>query len=44
MRHLAAYLLLVVGGNASPSVADIKALLGTSGIEANDERLVLLIM
>jgi large subunit ribosomal protein LP2 len=28
MRHLAAYLLLVVGGNATPSAEDVKALLG----------------
>ena len=28
MRHLAAYLLLVVGGNATPSADDIKTLLG----------------
>ena len=38
MRHLAAYLLLVVGGNSSPTVDDIKTLLGTAGIETNDER------
>ncbi|KAK6541016.1 60S acidic ribosomal protein P2 [Orbilia ellipsospora] len=39
MKHLAAYLLLQTGGNASPSADDIKTLLGTVGIEAEDERL-----
>jgi large subunit ribosomal protein LP2 len=39
MKHLAAYLLLVAGGNASPSAEDIKTLLGTVGAEVNDERL-----
>ncbi|KAK1227194.1 60S acidic ribosomal protein P2 [Marasmius sp. AFHP31] len=39
MKHIAAYLLLQTGGNESPSAADIKKLLGTVGIEADDERL-----
>ena len=39
MRYLAAYLLLQIGGNASPSADDIKKLIGTVGIEADDERL-----
>lgn len=39
MKHLAAYLLLGLGGNASPSAADIKGLLESVGIEADDERL-----
>ena len=39
MRHLAAYLLLQIGGNASPTSSDIKKVLGTVGIEADDERL-----
>ncbi|KAJ2981492.1 hypothetical protein NUW54_g10867 [Trametes sanguinea] len=30
MRHLAAYLLLQIGGNASPSAADIKKVLGAT--------------
>ncbi|KAL1411131.1 60S acidic ribosomal protein P2 [Vanrija albida] len=38
-KHLAAYLLLQTGGNASPSAADVKALLETVGIEADAERL-----
>lgn len=39
MRHLAAYLLLVAGGNASPSAADVTALLGQAGIEVDEARL-----
>jgi len=39
MKHLAAYLLLGLGGNASPSAKDVKAVLSAVGIEADDERL-----
>ncbi|PSN63075.1 ribosomal protein 60S [Corynespora cassiicola Philippines] len=39
MKHLAAYLLLGLGGNTSPSAADIKSVLESVGIEADDERL-----
>ena len=39
MKHLAAYLLLGLGGNASPSAADVKKVLSCVGIEADDERL-----
>ncbi|KAK4460790.1 60s acidic ribosomal protein-domain-containing protein [Cladorrhinum samala] len=39
MKHLAAYLLLQLGGNASPSAEDIKAVLESVGIEAEEERL-----
>ncbi|OBZ73769.1 60S acidic ribosomal protein P2 [Grifola frondosa] len=43
MRHIAAYLLLQIGGKASPSAADVKSVLGAVGIEADDERLEKLI-
>ena len=43
MRHIAAYLLLQIGGNASPSSDDIKKVLAAVGIEADDERLEKLI-
>ncbi|KAH9212396.1 60s acidic ribosomal protein-domain-containing protein [Leptodontidium sp. 2 PMI_412] len=43
MKHLAAYLLLTIGGNTSPSASDIKAVLESVGIEADDERLSTLI-
>lgn len=39
MRYVAAYLLAVLGGNANPSAKDIKTILGSVGIEADDERL-----
>ncbi|CCU81296.1 60S acidic ribosomal protein P2 [Blumeria hordei DH14] len=43
MKHLAAYLLLTLGGNSSPSESDIKNVLGSIGIEADGERLTKLI-
>ncbi|KAJ8017314.1 hypothetical protein DPEC_G00016590 [Dallia pectoralis] len=39
MRYVAAYLLAVLGGNTRPSAKDIKAILGSVGIEADDQRL-----
>ncbi|KAE9401049.1 ribosomal protein 60S [Gymnopus androsaceus JB14] len=39
MRYLAAYLLLQIGGNTSPSAKDIKKVLSAVGIESHDERL-----
>ncbi|KAF9461200.1 60s acidic ribosomal protein-domain-containing protein [Collybia nuda] len=43
MRHVAAYLLLQIGGNADPSAADVKKLLSTVGVEADETRLETLI-
>lgn len=43
MRHIAAYLLLQAGGNENPTATDIKNVLGAVGIEADDERLELLL-
>jgi hypothetical protein len=39
MKHLAAYLLLGLGGNTSPSAEDVKAVLESVGVEADSERL-----
>lgn len=39
MKHVAAYLLLGLAGNTSPSAADIKKVLDSVGIEADDARL-----
>lgn len=39
MKHLAAYLLLSLGGNTAPSAKDIKKVLESVGIEADSERL-----
>ncbi|KAK5988907.1 60S acidic ribosomal protein P2 [Cladobotryum mycophilum] len=43
MKHLAAYLLLGLGGNTSPSAEDIKGVLSAVGIEADDDRLAKLL-
>ncbi|CAI4217118.1 unnamed protein product [Parascedosporium putredinis] len=42
MKHLAAYLLLSLGGNSSPSAKDIGKVLSSVGIEADDDRVELL--
>ncbi|KAF2146882.1 uncharacterized protein K452DRAFT_283082 [Aplosporella prunicola CBS 121167] len=39
MKNLAAYLLLQLGGNATPSAADIKSLFESVGVEADSDRL-----
>ncbi|KAA6409698.1 MAG: 60S acidic ribosomal P2 [Lasallia pustulata] len=39
MKHLAAYLLLGLGGNTDPSAEDIKGVLSSVGIDADEERL-----
>ncbi len=42
MRHIAAYLLVVLGGNATPSSEDVKAVITAAGGEADDAALELL--
>ncbi|XP_064461287.1 large ribosomal subunit protein P2-like [Ornithodoros turicata] len=39
MRYVAAYLLAALGGNKDPSAADVEKILGSVGIEADNERL-----
>ena len=39
MRHVAAYLLAALGGNENPSAKDIKAILSSVGVEADDASL-----
>ncbi|XP_020332324.1 60S acidic ribosomal protein P2 [Oncorhynchus kisutch] len=39
MRYVAAYLLAALGGNTNPSSQNIKDILGSVGIEADDQRL-----
>ncbi|AMD21265.1 HEL015Wp [Eremothecium sinecaudum] len=39
MKYLAAYLLLLQGGNESPSAADIKELIESVGIEAEESQI-----
>lgn len=43
MKHLAAYLLLALAGNESPSAADVQGVLSSVGIDADSERLEKLI-
>lgn len=43
MKHLAAYLLIALAGNATPSAADVKGVLSSVGIDADEERLQKLI-
>lgn len=39
MRYVAAYLLAALGGKGSPSSGDIKKILESVGIEADDVRM-----
>ena len=39
MKHLATYLLLVLGGNASPTKDDVVKAMSAVGLEADDARL-----
>lgn len=39
MKHLAAYMLLTLGGNTSPSADDVKEVLSAVGVEADEDRL-----
>ncbi|BGP55121.1 hypothetical protein JCM8202_001958 [Rhodotorula sphaerocarpa] len=43
MKYVAAYLLAVSGGNASPKAEDIKTILGAADISVDEERLSKLI-
>ncbi|KAE8414994.1 60s acidic ribosomal protein-domain-containing protein [Aspergillus pseudocaelatus] len=43
MKHLAAYLLLALAGNTTPSAEDIKSVLSSVGIDSDEERLQKLI-
>jgi large subunit ribosomal protein LP2 len=39
MRYLAAYLLLQIAGNESPTAKDIRKVISSVGIECDDDRL-----
>jgi len=43
MRYVAAYLLAQLGGNDAPSADNIKAILSSVGIDADEEKLSLVI-
>ncbi|XP_047076205.1 60S acidic ribosomal protein P2-2-like [Lolium rigidum] len=42
MRFVAAYLLATLGGNASPTKADVRAILGSVGAEVDEAKLEML--
>ena len=39
MRYVAAYLLASLGGNTQPSADDVKKILSSVGVEAEDDKL-----
>ena len=43
MKHIAAFALLVLGGNASPSAADVEKVLKDNGAAADSERVAAMI-
>ncbi|KAL1544481.1 60S acidic ribosomal protein P2 [Salvia divinorum] len=43
MKVVAAYLLAVLGGNASPSAEDVKGILSSVGADCDEERIELLL-
>ncbi|XP_047307941.1 60S acidic ribosomal protein P2B-like [Impatiens glandulifera] len=43
MKIVAAYLLLVLGGKTSPTAEDIKAVLASVGVDADEEKIELLL-
>ncbi|KAL4735689.1 hypothetical protein BDV11DRAFT_195501 [Aspergillus similis] len=43
MKHLAAYLLITLGGNIDPSADDIREVLASVGIDADEDRLAQLL-
>jgi large subunit ribosomal protein LP2 len=43
MKHIAAYALLVLGGNASPSAADVEKVLKEAGAKADSDKVAALV-
>jgi large subunit ribosomal protein LP2 len=39
MRYIAAYLLAVLGGNKTPSAAEVEKIISAAGVEVDQERL-----
>ena len=39
MKHIAAFALLVLGGNENPTAADVEKLLKDSGVKADSEKI-----
>ena len=43
MRYVAAYLLATMGGNSNPSVEDLKTILGSVGVDVDEEQVSLVV-
>ena len=43
MKHIAAYALLVLGGNSSPSAADVEKVLKEAGVKADADKVEALV-
>ena len=43
MKHIAAFALLVLGGNASPSAADVEKVLTAAGVKADSGKVAALV-
>ena len=43
MKHIAAYALLVLSGNASPSAADVEKVLTAAGVKGDGDKLAALV-
>ncbi len=43
MRHVAVYLLAVLGGNENPTAKDLKSILSSVGVEADKQKLDMVI-
>ena len=43
MKHFAAYALLVLGGNASPSAADVEKVLTAAGVKGEEGKVAALV-
>lgn len=43
MKHIAAYALLVLGGNAEPSAADVEKVLKEAGVKGDNDKIAALV-
>ena len=43
MRYVTTYMLAVMGGNPNPTVEDLKAILASVGVDADEEQMQLVV-
>ena len=43
MRNVATYMLAVMGGNPNPSVEDLKTILASVGVDADEEQMQIVV-